>query len=30
MTTARTKDELVDAMRQRVAGFPGVEFNFRR
>jgi cobalt-zinc-cadmium resistance protein CzcA len=27
-TTARTKDELVDAMRKRVEGFPGVEFNF--
>src|SRR6478672_3763081 len=27
-TTARTKDELVDDMRRRVAGFPGVEFNF--
>src|SRR5258707_2403077 len=27
-TTARTKDELVDAMRHRVEGFPGVEFNF--
>src|SRR5438552_3001726 len=27
-TTAKTKDELVDAMRRRVAGFPGVEFNF--
>ena len=27
-TTARTKDELVDAMRQRVEGFPGVKFNF--
>ncbi|MFL6337404.1 MAG: efflux RND transporter permease subunit [Pyrinomonadaceae bacterium] len=27
-TTAGTKDELVDAMRRRVAGFPGVEFNF--
>ncbi len=27
-TTARTKDELVDAMRRRVEGFPGVEFNF--
>src|SRR6266545_3999009 len=27
-TTARTKDELVDAMRRRVGGFPGVEFNF--
>src|ERR1041385_5240844 len=27
-TTAKTKDELVDAMRQRVEGFPGVEFNF--
>jgi heavy metal efflux system protein len=27
-TTARTKDELVEAMRRRVEGFPGVEFNF--
>lgn len=27
-TTARTKDELVDGMRHRVEGFPGVEFNF--
>ena len=27
-TTAKTKDELVDAMRHRVEGFPGVEFNF--
>ena len=27
-TTARTKDDLVDAMRRRVEGFPGVEFNF--
>jgi cobalt-zinc-cadmium resistance protein CzcA len=27
-TTAKTKDELVDAMRQRVEGFPGVRFNF--
>src|SRR5215813_10108557 len=27
-TTARTKDELVDAMRRRVEGFPGVRFNF--
>ena len=27
-TTATTKDELVDAMRQRVEGFPGVRFNF--
>jgi len=27
-TTARTKDELVDAMRHRVEGFPGVQFNF--
>ena len=27
-TTARTKDGLVDAMRRRVEGFPGVEFNF--
>src|SRR6266478_8143476 len=27
-TTARTKDELVDAMRGRVEGFPGVKFNF--
>src|SRR6478672_7295277 len=27
-TTAKTKDELVDDMRRRVAGFPGVEFNF--
>jgi cobalt-zinc-cadmium resistance protein CzcA len=27
-TTAKTKDELVDAMRKRVEGFPGVEFNF--
>src|SRR2546425_12002313 len=24
----RTKDELVEAMRRRVEGFPGVEFNF--
>src|ERR1044071_2078006 len=27
-TTAGTKDELVDAMRSRVEGFPGVKFNF--
>src|SRR5207253_293114 len=27
-TTARTKDDLVDAMRRRVEGFPGVQFNF--
>jgi cobalt-zinc-cadmium resistance protein CzcA len=27
-TTAKTKDELVEAMRKRVEGFPGVEFNF--
>ncbi len=27
-TTARNKDELVDAMRHRVEGFPGVKFNF--
>ena len=27
-TTAKTKDDLVDAMRHRVEGFPGVEFNF--
>jgi cobalt-zinc-cadmium resistance protein CzcA len=27
-TTAKTKDELVDAMRHRVEGFPGIEFNF--
>src|SRR4051794_7255104 len=27
-TTAKTKEELVDAMRRRVEGFPGVEFNF--
>src|SRR5947207_6915886 len=27
-TTARTKDELVDAMAPRVEGFPGVQFNF--
>ncbi|PWT94853.1 MAG: CusA/CzcA family heavy metal efflux RND transporter [Blastocatellia bacterium] len=27
-TTAKTKDELVDAMRHRVEGFPGVQFNF--
>ena len=27
-TTAKTKDELVEAMRHRVEGFPGVEFNF--
>ncbi|HEY6122546.1 MAG TPA: CusA/CzcA family heavy metal efflux RND transporter, partial [Pyrinomonadaceae bacterium] len=27
-TTAKTKDELVDTMRRRVEGFPGVEFNF--
>src|SRR5436309_1745691 len=26
-TTAKTKDELVDAMRTRVEGFPGVKFN---
>ena len=27
-TTAKTKDGIVDAMRKRVVGFPGVEFNF--
>jgi len=27
-TTARTKDELVDAMRRRVETMPGVKFNF--
>src|SRR5262252_2961211 len=27
-TTAKTKDALVDAMRHRVEGFPGVKFNF--
>ena len=27
-TTARTKDALVDAMRKKVEGMPGVEFNF--
>jgi len=27
-TTAKTKDELVDAMRRKVQGIPGVEFNF--
>lgn len=27
-TTAGTKDDLVDAMRHRVDGFPGVRFNF--
>jgi cobalt-zinc-cadmium resistance protein CzcA len=27
-TTAATKDDLVEAMRKRVDGFPGVEFNF--
>ncbi|MFN2531686.1 MAG: efflux RND transporter permease subunit [Pyrinomonadaceae bacterium] len=27
-TTARTKDELVDSMRRRVEGLPGVVFNF--
>jgi len=27
-TTAKTKDELVDAMRRRVEGYPGVRFNF--
>src|SRR3989442_6974195 len=27
-TTAKTKDELVDAMRSRVEGFAGVKFNF--
>lgn len=27
-TTAKTKDALVDAMRKRVEGFPGVQFNF--
>src|SRR5262249_2210889 len=27
-TTARTKDDLVEAMRHRVEGFPGVRFNF--
>jgi cobalt-zinc-cadmium resistance protein CzcA len=27
-TTAKTKDDLVDAMRKSVQNFPGVEFNF--
>jgi cobalt-zinc-cadmium resistance protein CzcA len=27
-TTAKTKDDLVDAMRKQVEGFPGVRFNF--
>src|SRR5205823_14139323 len=27
-TTAKTKDGLVEAMRRRVEGYPGVEFNF--
>src|SRR5437660_3868422 len=27
-TSAKTKDELVDTMRKRVEGFPGVKFNF--
>jgi len=27
-TTAKTKDELVEDMRKKVEGFPGVEFNF--
>ncbi|MGI8811924.1 MAG: efflux RND transporter permease subunit [Pyrinomonadaceae bacterium] len=27
-TTAATKDDLVEAMRKKVEGFPGVEFNF--
>src|SRR6185369_12690574 len=27
-TTAKTKDDLVDAMRKRVESFPGVRFNF--
>lgn len=27
-TTAKTKDALVEAMRQKVEGFPGVDFNF--
>jgi cobalt-zinc-cadmium resistance protein CzcA len=27
-TTAKTKDALVDAMRKRVEGYPGVQFNF--
>src|SRR5262249_6212448 len=27
-TTAKTKDELVDAMRHRVQAYPGVQFNF--
>src|SRR6476659_6066912 len=27
-TTAKTKEDLVDAMRKKVDGFPGVEFNF--
>src|SRR5262249_43968854 len=27
-TTAKTKDALVDAMRNRVEGYPGVKFNF--
>jgi cobalt-zinc-cadmium resistance protein CzcA len=27
-TTAKTKDDLVEAMRNKVKGFPGIEFNF--
>jgi cobalt-zinc-cadmium resistance protein CzcA len=27
-TTAQTKDDLVEAIRRKVEGFPGVEFNF--
>src|SRR5947207_10376534 len=27
-TTAKTKDELADAMRRRLEGFPGIQFNF--
>jgi cobalt-zinc-cadmium resistance protein CzcA len=27
-TTAKTKDDLVEAMRTKVEGFPGVQFNF--
>ena len=27
-TTAKTKDDLVEVMRKRVEGFPGVQFNF--
>jgi cobalt-zinc-cadmium resistance protein CzcA len=27
-TTAKTKDDLVEAMRKKVEGFPGVQFNF--